>query len=380
MKPADDGPQTQASHEAGTMPGPETAKSRMTTPCVTIVMPTYNRAALLPRTIDAVLAQTLVDFELLVVDDGSSDDTPQVLARHYGDEPRLRYLRKPNGGVSSARNLGLSEARGEFIAFLDSDDLWQPWKLQMQVAALRALASQGVGMLWTNLDVVDAQGRLVKQAHLRDAYSAYGQLARHGLQVFAHDAALTELVPGAAEPGPGTRVYWGDVHSRMLIGNLCQPSTLMLTRERALATGGFDESMVSGEDHAYHLKASRVGPAALLDASSVLYRKGAEDQLTQPAYRWMIASNYLKTLLPEIEREKHRLDLPQALLTETVASAYEWVGMELWYRQDYAAAHRHLGESLRRRRWQPKVWALYLLTAMPADFIEGLRRARRGFR
>jgi glycosyltransferase involved in cell wall biosynthesis len=356
--------------------------SRTPPPCVTIVMPTYNRAALLPGTIDAVLAQTFGDFELIVVDDGSGDDTAGVLGRRYADEPRLRYLRKPNGGVSSARNLGLAQARGEFIAFLDSDDLWQPWKLQLQVAALRALAPHGVGMLWTNLDVVDEHGQLVKQAHLRDAYSAYGQLAKHGIAVFEHEAGLAELVPEAAAPQADARVYWGDVRSRMLIGNLCQPSTLMMTRERADAIGGFDESMVSGEDHAYHLKASRAGPAALLDASAVLYRKGAADQLTQPAYRWMIASNYLKTLLPEVERERAwgRLDLPQALLTETIASACEWVGMEMWYREDYAAAHRHFGASLRQRWKQPKLWALYLVTAVPPAAIEFLRQTLRRLR
>lgn len=358
--------------------------SRTPPPCVTIVMPTYNRAALLPGTIDAVLAQTFGDFELIVVDDGSGDDTAGVLGRRYADEPRLRYLRKPNGGVSSARNLGLAHARGEFIAFLDSDDLWQPWKLQLQVAALRALAPHGVGMLWTNLDVVDEHGKLVKQAHLRDAYSAYGQLAKHGIAVFEHEAGLAELVPESAGPQADARVYWGDVRSRMLIGNLCQPSTLMLTRERADAIGGFDESMVSGEDHAYHLKASRAGPAALLDASAVLYRKGAADQLTQPAYRWMIASNYLKTLLPEVERERARhggrLDLPPALLTETIASAYEWVGMEMWYREDYAAAHRHFGASLRQRWKQPKLWALYLVTAVPPAAIEFLRQTLRRLR
>jgi len=349
-------------------------------PCVTVVMPTYNRAALLPRTVDAVLAQGFGDFELLVVDDGSTDGTAELLAQRYGHEPRLRVLRQANGGVSAARNRGLAEARGEFIAFLDSDDLWLPWKLQLQVATLRALASQGVGMLWTNLDVVDAQGQVVKRRHLRDAYSAYGQLARHGLEVFSHEALFARLLPQERDPDPasGTRISWGEVHSRMLIGNLCQPSTVMLTRERALQAGRFDEGMVSGEDHAYHLAASRGGPAALLDASSVLYRKGAEDQLTQPAYRWMIAGNYLKTLLPEIEREKSRLDLPAALLTEVVAGAHEWVGMEMWYRQDYAAAHRHLADSLRSRFWRPKLWALWLLTAAPPKLIDSLRQARRG--
>lgn len=99
-------------------------------PTVSVVIVTYNKADTLPAAINSVLAQTYLDREILVVDDGSSDDTSE-LVKAYGDT--IRYLPKKNGGTGSARNLGIARSRGRFVAFLDGDDLWLPDKLQLQM-------------------------------------------------------------------------------------------------------------------------------------------------------------------------------------------------------------------------------------------------------
>jgi glycosyltransferase involved in cell wall biosynthesis len=102
-------------------------------PTVTVVIPTYNRKALLIEALESVWAQTFRDHEVLVVDDGSTDETERALARF---KDRVRYLYKANGGVSSARNLAIREAHGSLIAFLDSDDLWESNFLQVTTAYL----------------------------------------------------------------------------------------------------------------------------------------------------------------------------------------------------------------------------------------------------
>src|SRR3989442_14806578 len=95
-------------------------------PRVSVIIPVFNQAAYLPAAIDSVLAQTWKDYELLVIDDGSTDRSGEV-ARGYGD--RLRYVRKENGGGASAVNAGVRHSRGEWIALLPSDDMWEPQKL-----------------------------------------------------------------------------------------------------------------------------------------------------------------------------------------------------------------------------------------------------------
>lgn len=105
-------------------------------PRVSVVVPTYNAHALLAETLDAILAQTFADFELIVVDDGSTDDTAAYLATLT--DSRLRVVRQDNAGVGAARNRGIDEARGQLVAFCDHDDLWLPDKLMTQVAFMDA--------------------------------------------------------------------------------------------------------------------------------------------------------------------------------------------------------------------------------------------------
>jgi glycosyltransferase involved in cell wall biosynthesis len=107
----------------------------MTNPTVSIILPTHNRAGLLWRSVSSVLAQTYRDFELIVVDDASSDHTQQMLRQF--DDPRLRViLRKENGRAAAARNDGMRAARGSMLAFQDDDDIWLPHKLELQVAEM----------------------------------------------------------------------------------------------------------------------------------------------------------------------------------------------------------------------------------------------------
>jgi len=103
-------------------------------PKVSVIIPTYNRRELVQEAIDSVLAQTYTDYEIIVVDDGSTDGTREALQERYGD--RIRYVWQENQGESAARNRGIEMARGEYIAFLDSDDVWLPEKLSKQVNLL----------------------------------------------------------------------------------------------------------------------------------------------------------------------------------------------------------------------------------------------------
>ncbi len=111
---------------------------RFPRPRVAVITPTYNRAALLPRAIESVLAQTLTDWELLIVDDGSSDNTTAVVAPYVAAHANIRYLLHQNRGAGLARNAGMQATFGHYIAFLDSDDAYMPEHLASRVAYLDA--------------------------------------------------------------------------------------------------------------------------------------------------------------------------------------------------------------------------------------------------
>ena len=120
---------------------------------VSVVIPNYNCAAFLPDALESVFAQTYPHVEILVVDDGSTDDSLQVLEQ-YAD--RVRVFRQPNGGVSAARNHGIRESRGELVAFLDADDLWNPEKLARQVPLFDR---PEVGLVYCAVEYIDEAGK-----------------------------------------------------------------------------------------------------------------------------------------------------------------------------------------------------------------------------
>jgi glycosyltransferase involved in cell wall biosynthesis len=135
----------------------------MNAPLVSVVIPTYNRGHCITACIDSVLAQTLGDFEIIVVDDASSDDTKDRVAAFA--DPRVSYLAlASNQGGAAARNTGIRRARGQFVAFLDSDDLWLPEKLARQVDGLR-LEGLGCGLSYTWLRCVDDDGAETMRIH-----------------------------------------------------------------------------------------------------------------------------------------------------------------------------------------------------------------------
>jgi glycosyltransferase involved in cell wall biosynthesis len=112
-------------------------------PLVSVIIPTYNRAHLIGKTLDSVFAQTYQNFEIIVVDDGSTDNTVEVL-RPLAETEKLKYIRQNNQGASLARNRGIKEARGSYIAFLDSDDLFEPAKLELQINHYREMPELGL--------------------------------------------------------------------------------------------------------------------------------------------------------------------------------------------------------------------------------------------
>ena len=204
-------------------------------PQVSVVIPAYNAAATLRQTLATVAEQTHADLEIVVVDDGSTDDTAS-LARDAGDE-RLRVISVSNGGVARARNHGIEEARGDFVAFLDADDLWRPAKLERQVEVLAA--HPDVGMCFAGAERIDEHERTVE---VIPAYE-YADWCEALL-------LYSVVVSGSCSSG-------------------------MVRRELALEAGGFDPAFSQTADWDFWLRLSRITRFAPVSEPLVMYRTHA---------------------------------------------------------------------------------------------------------
>jgi len=345
----------------------------MSADLVSVVIPTFNRAYCLGQALDSVFSQTHQNLEVLLVDDGSTDDTRALLERHWAAEPRLRYLYQANAGVSAARNHGLREARGDYIALLDSDDTWMPWKLAAQLACLNAFPE--AGMIWTDMQAVDPDGQVLYPMFLRRMYTAYRWFSAE--QLFSAERRLASLMPDVPPDLSDAVVRCGDVFSPMLMGNLVHTSTVLLRRSRYEKVRQFDESMKTGEDYDFHLRTCREGPVAFLDAALIRYQCGRADQLSRPGLVMQIAQNFLLTVERTLERDRARVSLPDWMIARSLADGHRWLGETALYQGDRQQAKAHLAASLRRYPWQPRT-ALLLASALPPPAAGQL--LRRGWR
>lgn len=211
---------------------------------VSVIIPVHNRPLRVRRAIESVLAQTFADFELLVVDDGSTDDTPGVLAElQAGNPARMRVFSQPNKGVSAARNLGLTQARGSLFALLDSDDSWLPQKLERQVTYLLAHTYE----VCQTEEIWMRRGRRVNPMH------------KHAKPSGAFFARALELC-------------------------LVSPSCVLFTRHFVDTVGFFDESLPACEDYDLWLRALLQYEIGLLDEKLVVRDGGRPDQLSARFY------------------------------------------------------------------------------------------------
>lgn len=341
---------------------------------VSVVIPTYNRAYILEPAIESALNQTYENFEVIVIDDGSTDGTAALMQK-YAADPRVRYIYQKNAGVSAARNHGFRESRGEFIALLDSDDAWLPWKLEAEVSVLRQFPE--IGMVWTDMVCVHEEGHHVSDAYLRTMYGAHKKVKIES--IMQKRGALKELWAGAPGDIAERPVYTGDIFSHMILGNLVHTSTVLIRRERLRKIGGFDEDpsmRIAGEDYEFHINCTSHGPVGFIDASSIIYRIGHSDQITAPHSSLSFARTNLATIFKWLDAEGHRVTLSRETIEQHLADSYLWLGYSQLDVGQHSEARKVLMKSF---KLDPNVQTVKFLvmSMLPAAFISKARKVKR---
>jgi len=234
---------------------------------VSVVIPTYNRLPTVKDAIESVLNQTHRDFELWVVDDGSTDGTRKAL-RSFGD--KVKYVFQENKGVSAARNLGLRVSGGKYIAFLDSDDLWEPEKLEIQVRCMEE--NPQFPLSYTDEIWI-----------------------RKGMRV---------------NPKKKHAKYWGWIFEKCLPLCIISPSSALMKRSLFDEIGGFDETLPACEDYDFWLRVACRFPVLFIDKKLIVKRGGHADQLSTRSwgndrYRVMALEKLLRS--QNLKAEERRM-------------------------------------------------------------------------
>ena len=205
---------------------------------ISVIIPSWNRAERLAAALDSVYAQSVPPLEIIVVDDGSTDHTRELLARHY---PEVRYIFQQNQGISQARNTGITAASGEWLALLDSDDRWEPCKLEQQQAAIHA--NPGCKLCHSD-EIWVRNGKRVNPMKKH---------AKHGGWIFRYCLPLCVI----------------------------SPSAVMIHRDIFSEIGLFDETLPACEDYDLWLRICAVYPVLYVDQPLIVKTGGHADQLSR---------------------------------------------------------------------------------------------------
>lgn len=270
-------------------------------PSVTVIMPAYNAAATIEDAINSVLQQSFSNFELLIIDDGSSDNTIQIVAGIT--DSRIRVLSFDNKGPAASRNRGIRRAAGQLIAFLDSDDLWTPDKLDRQVEALRKFPDAALVYSWT------------------DCIDECGHFLRHGSHL----------------------CHQGNVYEPLLARNFIDTGSAPMVRKQAVEQVGlFDEEYRIGEDWDLWLRLADQYSFACVPSVQVLYRVRSDSLMTD-------AKQVLECVNTVLEKGLERLPAStdrERIRRTATANIYKYLSVRLvetgTLRQDGIQAGRYL--------------------------------------
>jgi glycosyltransferase involved in cell wall biosynthesis len=283
---------------------------RLPAPRVSVVIPTYNRARYVAEALESVFAQTFKDYEVIIVDDGSTDNTQTALQPYM---ERIRYVRQENRGLAAARNRGVREVRGEFVAFLDSDDCWEPRMLEEVLKTFEK--HPDVGAVFVAEREMDEQGNLLKRVHTKRS---------PGLFFTPESMVSKDTGVGCGRP-PVVRRKWLD------------------------ALGGFDESMRSAVDCEMWIRYSFHVPM-VLQPEPFVRRRVHEGHLSGDrgvnAEHWLRILEKLKRERPEFVRE-HPWLYRRAVGKENLRLGRELLAKGSGDREHLRQAQRALGKAIR---------------------------------
>lgn len=332
-----------------------------------VIIPTYNRAELVTQAVDSVLAQSTDDDELLVVIDGSTDNTAQSLQR-YGD--RIHVIHQPNSGVNSARNRALAESSGEYVALLDDDDLWYPFKLRLQIQLMERFPD--LAYIFTNFSIY-REGEPLRT----NGIQTWFRNPHEWQNVFDSSMTLEEAgVESAADLPDSTRLYVGCIHRPSLTQYYVLPSTALIRRDMIADCLRFNEQDPVCGDWEFFARLSRDSLVGYLDYDTV-YNRSHEDATRLTRTSWKKQLEYRVAMIDRLYLDD--ADFCQRYGGE-VYREYCRTIRALWRQYLLDNDRQALFSSLRKYRERTSVFSLPSMLFTLANCVPGTGRVLRGIR
>lgn len=309
-------------------------------PKISVIIPVYNGEITIQETIDSVLGQTFVDFELIIIDDGSSDRTVEIIKEIIKQnlDSRIKLSSYPNKGLSASRNRGIQRSQGEYISFIDADDLWTQDKLTMQYAALQNTPNATI------------------------AYSGTRRIDKYGKTLY--DIPLAKIR--------------GDIYNYLLLRDIVgSGSNPLIQRQALLSTGGFDESLRAAEDWDLWIKLSAKYEFIDVPLHQILYRRSPQSMSSQINRQERETLKVINHAFMQAPKDLQYLKKPSLInvyislvfkyLEEVSIQKRSWQGIELFIKFFVAVCTYNLAPLKRKVTWLV-LTRLLITTILPKNY------------
>jgi glycosyltransferase involved in cell wall biosynthesis len=309
------------------------SNERYTPPIVSVVIPAYNAEKYIRESIDSVLTQTFKNYEIIVVDDGSTDSTGIIIQQSY---PSVRYIFQKNGGPAKARNVGIKEARGEYIAFLDADDVWMPTKLEKQIHYFNQHPE--ISFVFTENSMFDEKG-----------------IIRHTL-------------------GKRERLLKKDVVRNIFMSSYLATPTVMVQKKVFEEVGYFEENLIAAEDDNMWMRIAMKFKVALIDEPLTMVR------ITRSSLTYDF-TNIIKGVISHLELLSKKYPDIESRLGHLINKKYSILflsaGYDCFSRNEFRIAREEFKKSF--KYWKFNIRAILYIgaTYLPIGTITLIREIRK---
>jgi len=313
---------------------------------ISIIIPTYNYAQYICEAIESVLNQTYKDFEIIVVDDGSTDNTKEVIKPYLN---KIKYIYQQNSGPSSARNRGIKEAKGEYIAFLDADDIWLPQKLELQIKFMEK--EKEVGLIFSDMILFNEKG-IIKNSFLKQ-------------KLFFNKLPIKPL-------SSTEKVIYDNVFNALLQENFIPTNTVIAKKECFNKVGFFDETLFSVEDRDMWLRIGLFYDIGFINFPLVLTR----------FHETNISANQelaLKSRLKVMKKFLNYSNLPiksKKIIKQTINKIYFDLGYLYFTCEKFSLSRIYFRKFLKKNPFMFKPWIYILLSVLPTSAIRKLKNLK----
>ena len=313
---------------------------------VSVIIPTYNYAHYITEAVESVLNQTYKDFEIIVVDDGSTDNTKEVIRPYLN---KIKYIYQQNSGPSAARNRGIKEAKGEYIAFLDADDIWLPQKLELQIKFIEK--EKELGLVFSDMTCFNEKG-ILKKSFLKD------------IPVF-NDLCIESL--SSIE-----KIISDDVFNALLQGNFIPTNTVIVKKECFDKVGLFDENLLFVEDRDMWLRialAYRIGFIKLPLVKRRFHRRNINKGEIYRLGRLLVMQKY--ATYPYLSKKSKKI------IKYNIYSLKCNLGCSYFSQKKFKEAHLNFKYTLKENPFHIKSWLYYFLTLLPKSLLIKVKNVKK---